>query len=179
MISMHALVVYESMFGNTQSVAEAVAEGLGESVEVVEVGSSPVIGPYLDLLVVGGPTHAFGLTRETTRASAKQQAPNNQVVSEGNGVREWLDTLREPIRPTAAAAFDTRVAPVRVPGSAAKGIAKRLRHRGFDVVADPRTFWVTGTPGPLMEGELDRARAWGRELATCILVGAVLAGQVS
>jgi len=166
---MHALVVFESMFGNTQSIAEAVGEGLGPDTEVVEVGSRPVIGPYVDLLVVGGPTHAFGLTRESTRASAKEQAAGS-VVSAGIGVREWLETLPHPLHTTDAAAFDTRVTPARVPGSAAKGIAKRLRNRGFHLALDPQTFWVTGTPGPLAEGELERARAWGRELAATVSV---------
>jgi hypothetical protein len=160
--AMHALVVYESMFGNTQAVAKAIAQGLegAATVELREVGTSPRVGPEVDLLVVGGPTHAFGLTRASTRASAKEQA-KEPIVSTGIGVREWLDDLPSTDHPVRMAAFDTRVRPARVPGSAAKGIAKRLRAKGFRSAKDPATFWVRGTPGPLDEGELDRARAWG------------------
>jgi hypothetical protein len=162
---MHALVVYESMFGNTRAVAEAIAEGIeGQAtVELREVGTAPDIGPDVDLLVVGGPTHAFGLTRASTRASAKDQA-TEALVSAGIGVREWLDDLPSTDRAVNVAAFDTRVTPARVPGSAAKGIAKRLRAKGFNPVRKPTTFWVRGTPGPLADGELDRARAWGATL---------------
>jgi len=162
---MHALVVYESMFGNTQAVAEAIADGLESqaTVELREVGTSPSVGADIDLLVVGGPTHAFGLTRASTRASAKEQAAE-PLVSKGNGVREWLDALPPVDHPVRMAAFDTRVTPARVPGSAARGIAKRLRAKGFKAAQPPATFWVRGTPGPLAEGELDRARTWGAAL---------------
>jgi flavodoxin len=67
---MHAIVVYESMFGNTQRVAEAVAAGIAAhmTVELIEVGAAPTqIGEDVGLLVVGGPTHAFGLSRQSTR----------------------------------------------------------------------------------------------------------------
>ncbi|MEX1126227.1 MAG: flavodoxin, partial [Acidimicrobiia bacterium] len=72
---MKALVVYESMFGNTKLIAEAVAGGLTRhlDVETVEVGQKPVFGPGVDLVVVGGPTHAFGMTRASTRKSAAEQ----------------------------------------------------------------------------------------------------------
>jgi hypothetical protein len=162
---MRALVVYESMFGNTREVAEAIAEGIGEEALIAEVGRRPSVDPDIDLVVVGGPTHALGLTRDSTRASARGQAEGGRVVSEGIGVREWLDGLPRPTAPVDAAAFDTRVAPVRVPGSAARGIARRLRRKGLHPVADPQTFWVTGTPGPLAKGERERARAWGGDLA--------------
>ena len=165
---MHALVVYESMFGNTRAIAEAVAQGLGDGTVVAEVGTSPVIAGDLDVLVVGGPTHAFGLTRESTRESARQQSPDGHVLSDRIGVREWLDALPAPTTAMSAAAFDTRVAPARVPGSAARGIGKRLRHKGFHLVVEPHTFWVTGTPGPLVTGELDNARVWGRAVAAAL-----------
>ena len=163
---MRALVVYESMFGNTRAIAEAVADGLREvgEADVCEVASAPTDSAGVDLVVVGGPTHAFGMTRSSTRQSAKEQSPDGAVVSGSGGVREWLHALPPTTKHPCAAAFDTRVAPARVPGSAAKGIAKRLRGKGFAVVMRPKTFWVSGTPGPLLDGELDQARAWGREL---------------
>ena len=164
---MRALVVYESMFGNTRLIAEAVADGLSSTldVDVVEVGAAPAVLDDVDLVVVGGPTHAFGLTRQRTRADARRQAEQTgrQVVSTDVGVREWLEDVQST--GTAAAAFDTRMSKPRMPGSAARGAAKRLRGRGFRAVAQPETFWVSGTFGPLCEGELGRARRWGEQLA--------------
>ena len=83
---MSALVVYESMFGNTQSIAKGIGEGLSSrmTVEIVEVGEAPsVIDPDVELLVVGGPTHAFGMRRPGTRQNAAQQA-GHDLVSRGS-----------------------------------------------------------------------------------------------
>ncbi len=167
---MLALLVYESMFGNTEAIAEAVAEGIGgsEVVEIREVGTRPQLTPDVELLVVGGPTHAFGMTRESTRRSAVEQAPDHHVISEGIGLREWLHDLPASDSHPLVAAFDTRTSPGHIPGSAAKGIAKRLRGHGYDLVLDPHTFYVTGTEGPLVEGELERAREWGRHLRVAL-----------
>ena len=73
-----ALVVYESMFGNTEAIAHAIAEGLSLqlAVELVEVSAAPTTLRDVDLLVAGGPTHAFGLSRRSTRESAREQAPD-------------------------------------------------------------------------------------------------------
>ncbi|SEH02673.1 Flavodoxin [Nonomuraea solani] len=164
---MDALVVYESMFGNTKQVAEAVAEGLATRLrtEVVEVGAAPArVGPEVGLLVVGGPTHAFSMSRASTRKSAAQQS-TQPLVSQGNGVREWLAVLGTASAALASAAFDTRVAKPRMPGSAARGIAKRLRRLGVKAAAPAQSFYVTGTEGPLVAGELERARQWGESLA--------------
>lgn len=111
--AMRALVVYESMFGNTRAIAEAVADELREvgEAEVCEVASAPTTAPDVDLVVVGGPTHAFGMTRSSTRQSAREQAPDGVVVSEAGGVREWLHALPTATKHPCAAAFDTRVAP--------------------------------------------------------------------
>ncbi|MER7506068.1 flavodoxin domain-containing protein [Nonomuraea pusilla] len=169
---MDALVVYESMFGNTKQIAEAVAEGLATRMraEVAEVGSAPdFIGDQVALLVVGGPTHAFGMSRESTRQSAAQQAPGG-LVSKGRGLREWLGGLGSSSATLASAAFDTRVFKPRMPGSAARGAAKRLRRAGIRLVAPAQSFYVAGTPGPLLDGELDRARAWGESLAASVAV---------
>lgn len=171
---MKAWVIYESMYGNTRDVAKAIAEGLSSRFDVTafEVGTAPATVPGdLTLLVVGGPTHAFGMTRASTRESAAQQAPDG-LVSSGIGVREWLEAL--PRGAAAAAAFDTRVSHPKVLGSAAHAIHRRLRKLGYRMATDAETFWVGGSPGPLDEGELDRATAWGERLA--IVVGGALAG---
>ncbi len=164
---MDALVVYESMFGNTEEIAKAIAEGLSTRLrtEVAEAGRAPgAVGAEVGLLVVGGPTHAFAMSRASTRRSAAQQA-TRPLVSAGNGVREWLATLRTSSAGLRSAAFDTRVAKPRMPGSAARGIARRLRRLGVRVVAPAQSFYITGTEGPLVEGELERARKWGESLA--------------
>lgn len=170
---MAALVVFESMFGNTKMVADAVAEGLAGHlrVEQVEVGAAPtVIGGEVELLVVGGPTHAFGLSRPGTRQSAAQQADGG-LVSAGIGLREWLGTLQKGSSNVAVAAFDTRISKLRLPGSAATGAEKRLRRLGFRVIAASTSFYVEGTAGPLLRGEAERARRWGEELTVGLDAG--------
>ena len=171
---MKALVVYESVFGNTRSVAEAITEGLMGDMEVIlsEVGAVKAADlDSVDLLIAGGPTHAFGMSRESSRKNsvmARDGKPARVAVSQGTGLREWLESLHQVTKGARAAAFDTRVArPWFLPtvGSAAKDIAAELRRRGYRVVADGRGFVVTGTEGPLAEGELDRARAYGKEMA--------------
>jgi hypothetical protein len=169
---MRTLIVYESMFGNTAEVAQAVARGLAArgdvEVEVRAVGIAPErVGDDVDLLVVGAPTHAFGLSRPSTRADAAGRGATVEPGPDG-GVREWLDRQR-PVtgrlhRPLAAT-FDTRVHRPLLPGSAARAAGRRLRRLGYRVAARPTSFWVRGTAGPLRSGELDRAEEWGAELA--------------
>jgi len=166
---MRALVVFESMFGNTETIARAIADGLSSAmpVDVVDVATRPHMEADVDLLVVGAPTHAFGMTRPNTRADAVRQGGMSATAE--IGIREWLDELT-PTGPAAAtaAAFDTRIKKRFIPGSAARGAAGLLRGHGFRLVAPPESFRVTGTPGPLTDGEEDRARDWGRALADSV-----------
>ncbi|GAA1256695.1 flavodoxin family protein [Sphaerisporangium rubeum] len=158
------------MFGNTKTIAEEVARGLATrmTVGLQEVGTAPPGLPDdVTLLVVGGPTHAFGMTRTTTRASARQQA-DGPLVSPGEGIREWLSALRVN-RPVAAVAFDTKVR-AALSGSAAKGAHKALRRHGLHPAAPPMSFYVTGTKGPLDAAEQSRAREWGESLATALAI---------
>lgn len=164
---MHALVVYESMFGNTEALARAISEGIATwatAIAVPVTAAPTVVGPDIDLLVVGGPTHAFGLSRPATRASAVDQGAI-PVTSVHRGLREWLHDVRFA-EATAVATFDTRVG--RVPGSAAKSALRRLRRRGATAVAPAASFVVSGTAGPIVDGELERARDWGVSLAAII-----------
>jgi hypothetical protein len=160
---MRALVVVESMFGNTKQIAAAVADGLGEStaVDLIEVNDAPhELGADVGLLVVGGPSHAFGMSRPATRQDATTQAGSDPQTA-GIGIREWLEGL-EPSSPLCVAAtFDTRIASPRVPGSAARAAQKRLKRLGFWPAVPAESFYVSGTPGPLVDGELERARGWG------------------
>ncbi len=160
---MRAFVVYESLFGNTARVAQAVADGMGRHLDVelhtVVDGARP---EDVDLLVVGGPTHAFSMSRASTRADAVSQGASADPTI---GLREWVDQLPEG-NYTPFAAFDTRVDIVRrLPGSAAKSAAKVARKSGYRLVTRPESFYVQDTPGPLLEGELQRAEVWGAQLA--------------
>jgi len=162
-----ALVIFESMFGNTRTIAEAVAEGLSSQfmTDLTEASLAPTrIAADVALVVVGGPTHAFGLTRPRTRQDAATQT-DEPLVSPASGVREWLDAVERPRTGVGAAAFDTRIDKPRVPGSAARGAEKRLRRLGFRVVAAAQSFFVTGTKGPLVPGEVERARRWAEQVA--------------
>jgi hypothetical protein len=161
-----ALVVYESMFGNTHAVADAVAEGLRRSldVEVLDVEKAPLqVADDVDLVVVGGPTHAFSMSRPSTRQSAGEQGADPEAASH-SGIREWISGVTAP-KGLATAAFDTRIAKPHLPGSAAKSAERKLKRRGFTELAHPESFYVTDTSGGLVEGELERAQAWGAELA--------------
>ncbi|MGH8968693.1 MAG: flavodoxin family protein [Actinomycetes bacterium] len=165
---MRAMVIFESMFGNTEAVARAVADGLATrmDVDVVHVeAAQPVLGSDVRLLVVGGPTHAFGMSRAGTRRAAMDQGAHPTGTA-NVGLREWLADLRRESASVAGAAFDTRIRKRGVPGSAARGAQKRLRRLGFGIATPARSFYVTGTPGPLLEGELARAREWGSQLAS-------------
>jgi hypothetical protein len=172
---MRAVVVYESMFGNTHAVADAIAEGIRQAVVPADVSVVPVsnAAPEMveeaDLVIVGGPTHAHGMSRPSTRAAAPEYVRKSHggitldEAAHGPGVREWLDTVDRA--GAKAAAFDTRIkAPAAVTGRASAGIRRGLRHRGFDVVAEPQSFFVDGD-NHLRPGELDRARHWGAALA--------------
>jgi hypothetical protein len=164
---MQALVVVESWFGNTRAVAEAVAAALSATmaVDVVGVEDAPTTLPSgLDLLVVGCPTHAFGLSRPATRQAAAQRSGHGATPPR-RGAREWLAVLRRPGTAVRAVAFDTRVKKPFVPGSAARAVTQVLRRLGLRMAARPESFWVLDTPGPLRDGEIDRARVWALQLS--------------
>ncbi|MGF1595503.1 MAG: flavodoxin family protein [Acidimicrobiales bacterium] len=174
---MKAIVVYESMYGNTHVVAEAIAEGLSPlgQVDVVSVedATAELVGTA-DLLVVGGPTHAHGMSRPATRASAIEAAADDPDLdldddAEGQGLREWFDSLAPfDDRAPLAAAYDTRVkGPSVFTGRASKGIDKRLRHLGCTMVAEPRSFLVD-THNHLLGNEEAQARAHGQRLAAAV-----------
>jgi len=161
---MNAVVIYESMFGNTRDVAMAIADGLASDVDVrcFEVGTAPHEFDHPDLLIVGGPTHAFSMSRATTRDSARGETEEPMVSS--TGIRDWLADI-DIQRGQGFATFDTKVPKPKLPGSAAASAAKRLKRLHGSIVAKPETFWVTDMTGPLVAGEIERARTWGMGLA--------------
>ncbi|WP_040690951.1 flavodoxin family protein [Nocardia vinacea] len=164
---MRCRVVYESMFGNTAAIAAAIAQKLGEygEVEVLDVAAAAQHPePTVDLLVVGAPTHALGMSRARTRrdAASRTEVP----VSVDIGMREWLDAALPVPAGSRAAAFCTKAAkPSWLPGSAARGAGKRLRRLGYELVDRPVDFLVDGTLGPVTPGELERAQTWADRLA--------------
>lgn len=169
---MRVLVVYESMYGNTRVVAEAVARGLGPQNQVTVVPVARARADLLDsadLVVVGGPTHVHGMSRANTRHAAAEQAgkPGSRVtletVPDGPGVRDWIGSLG-PLTGRGAA-FDTRLdSPALISGRASKGIARALERHGLTLVSTAKSFRVT-TQNRLCPGEEDRAYEWGRDLA--------------
>jgi flavodoxin len=170
---MSGVVVYESVYGNTRAIAEAIAEGMGGA-EVIPVSDAGV--PAADLLVVGGPTHMHGLASSRSRQAAADAGHEDGTHVEAEavaepGLRSWLRDL--PDSPGApAASFDTRIdRSAWVTGMASRGIAKRLGHHGYEIVGT-ESFLVKESEGPLEEGELERARAWGASLAQSLAMSA-------
>jgi hypothetical protein len=167
---MEALVVFESLFGNTAAIGETVAASLrahgleSEARPVTRV--EPASTADVDLLIVGGPTHAHGMCREATRkAGAKDVKNDYPEPTIEPGLRGWIDEIPAG-GGRAAAAFDTRFdKPMWITGSAARGIAKRLLARGFRLATDPESFFVT-TENLLEAGQTARAEAWAAQLAT-------------
>jgi hypothetical protein len=174
---MKAVVIYESMYGNTHLIADAVASGLSvygevEVMPVARVDQARVA--EADLVVVGGPTHVHGMSRPRTRRAAVAAANKEgsqlhlDPDAEGDGLDEWFHTLDKK-KPTAvAAAFDTRMpGPPTVTGRASKRIARLLRRHGFTLVTEPESFVVT-KDNHLDTAEERHARSWGMELGVFV-----------
>ncbi|TQN42170.1 flavodoxin [Blastococcus colisei] len=167
-----ALVVYESVFGDAKQIALAIAEGLATRlpVDVVSARDAPAqVSAEVRMLVVGGPTHAFGMPRESTREGAIEQY-GAQIPDTSFGLHEWLDTVRLP-QHTNAAAFDTRMDHPKLITKldhAARTEEKLLRGLGATLAAPAEHFVVTGAEGPLADGEEDRARQWGKALGELV-----------
>jgi hypothetical protein len=174
---MRVVIVYESMYGNTRQIAEAIAEGFTphDSVRILPVSDiDPDAEDVLDgadLIVVGGPTHAHSISRPTTRKAAADAAVKDahlalQPGATGQGLREWFGMLGH--LDMWAAAFDTRLdAPAMFTGRGSVRIDRVLHHRGAHRLAEPESFFVTKA-NRLSAGELERARGWGRRLAESV-----------
>ena len=164
---MKALVVYESFWGNTASVAKAIAEGIGPDVRAVPTDeATPEALAGVSLLVVGAPLMAFALATQQTRQnlSADKKAPTPADVSHPS-MRDWLASLPKK-GPEGAGRYATFETAFKwSPGSSKGTIAKGLEKAGYRPAAKPQRFRVAGGYGPMREGEIERARAWGAELA--------------
>ncbi|ROS26196.1 flavodoxin [Cellulomonas sp. PhB150] len=172
---MTALLVFESMYGSTAAIAEAIAAGLADvrvPATVCEVGLAPT-DDAPSLLIVGAPTHQRGLSTPRTRETARGGV--DATVSPGDGVREWLDELAAGARGRSVAVFDTAL-PGRLAGSAAHTIARRFTKAGATLVVPPESFAVTGRSSGLRSDEVERARQWGRSLALFAAAAATRVG---
>jgi hypothetical protein len=169
---MRAMVIYESMYGNTHAIAEAIGRGLSPENEVTVVPvaeATPELLGRADLVVVGGPTHVHGMSGARSRQAAVEAAHKDgsgltlESHAQGPGLRDWFGTVGR-IR-GGSAAFDTRMAgPAVLTGRASKAIAKLLDRHGLTEIAPAQSFLVT-KDNRLQPGEEDRAERWGRELA--------------
>jgi flavodoxin len=144
---MKTLVVYDSVYGHTKIIAQAVGDAVPGEVEVLHAGKAKAseLGAY-DLIFVGSPTHG-------ARPSPDAKA--------------FLDQIQPfALKGVKVTAFDTRMTNklITLFGVAAPKIAKALKEKGGILVGSPAGFFVTGGEGPLKEGEVERAAAWAKEL---------------
>ncbi|MCK5146865.1 flavodoxin family protein [bacterium] len=151
---MKIFIVFDSFFGNTEKVARAMGEALGQK-DQVELQRVADVQPSqlkdFDLLIVGSPTRAF---------------------SPSPGIKQFISKIpKSSLEGRRVAAFDTRIAPedvnngflsfmMRLFGYAAKPIANKLHKKGGTLVSPPEGFIVKESEGPLREGELERAAEW-------------------
>ena len=181
---MRALVVYESMYGNTHAVAVNIAAGLSAKHDVTLVPvtrATPELVAAADLLVVGGPTHMHGMSSPSSRRLAADTARKEgseltmDPDADGPGVRGWLNGLGSQGMPgrlgrldrrgsghdTLAGAFDTRFDGVPLlTGRASRGISRLLARHGYRLFAASESF-VVSKQTTLLDGEAARARSWG------------------
>ena len=147
---MKVLIVYDSVYGNTEQIAKAVAGAItpSDGVKVLRAGeANPSELESIDLLIVGSPTQGGRPTP---------------------AIQDFLNKVSEPaIKGINVAAFDTRFSTrwVGIFGYAAGKIADSLKRKGTTLVASPEAFFVKGKEGPLKDGELERAASWAKEIA--------------
>jgi hypothetical protein len=164
---MKAVVVYESLWGNTAAIAQAIAEGLGpeaRALSTAEAVGAAIAG--VDLIVAGAPLLGFRLPDDNMRhniATNPGRAPTPPNLAHPS-MRAWLAAL--PKGRGRAAAFETRL--WWSPGGATGAIEQGLAQAGYDSAAKSQRFIVKGAYGPLRSGELERARQWGAQLAQVV-----------
>jgi hypothetical protein len=167
---MKAIVVYESHWGNTAAIARAIADGFGpEALVLTTDEASPAALTEADLIIAGAPVMAFSLPSDKMLASlaGDTKAPTPPDLSHIS-MRAWLANL--PAGRGRSAEFETGVR--WSPGGATGTIEYKLEQAGFPRLAKSRRFVVSGTYGPLRDGELARAQQWGTELAAAARLAA-------
>jgi len=142
--SIKALVIFDTTFGNTKTIAEAIAKELGSGAKAMQassVSASELKG--LDLLVAGSPIIGW-------KPSEKMEAFLNGLAN-------------EQLKGTKAVAFDTRVK-IFIHGDAARKISERLEAAGAEIVSKPQMFYVKGREGPLFDGEVEKSVEWAKSI---------------
>jgi hypothetical protein len=159
---MHAIVVYESVWGNTAIVARAIAEGLGGDTQAFATDAVPDgLLARAELIVAGSPVFAFDLPGERVRQRILETETDGPPPDLSHpSLRSWLDAL--PAGAGHAAAFETRI--WWSPRGATGTIERKLGRAGYQRLVKGERFVVRDRYGPLREGEVERARAWGRSL---------------
>jgi hypothetical protein len=165
---MKAIVVYESVWGNTAAVARAIADGIGAA-DAAAFATDEVPADLLstaELIVAGSPVFGFSLPSETMRQNIlKSETDGPPPDLSHPSLRSWLDRL--PEGQGRCAAFETRI--WWSPRGATGTIEKKLAGRGYSRLVRGEKFIVRDKYGPLRDGELDRAREWGRKLRAALL----------
>lgn len=160
---MKAIVVYESLWGNTAAVARAIAAGLGPDARALSTAeATPDFLAGAELIVAGSPLFAFQMPTDKIRATIRGKAatfPKPPDLSHPP-LRAWLETV--PPGNGRCAAFETRI--WWSPGGATGAILQALKKAGY-APAGSKRFKVAGMTGPLKPGETERARQWGASLA--------------
>jgi flavodoxin I len=142
---MKALIVYDSLYGNTEQIAKAIGGAITGDVNVLHVSeTNPAELGSFDLLIVGSPTQGGRPTKT---------------------IQELLGKIRaDALKNVSVTSFDTRIQTklVKIFGYAAGRIANSLKDKGGTLIASAEGFFVKSTKGPLVEGELERAAAWAK-----------------
>lgn len=146
---MKALIVYDSVYGNTEKIARSIGGAITGEIKVLRIGEvNPSELEPVDLLIVGSPTYGGRPTPATL---------------------DFLNNIRESaVKGMSVAAFDTRLSAkwVKIFGYASGKIAGSLKAKGGTLILSPEGFFVKGAKGPLKEGELERAASWAKEIAS-------------
>ena len=144
---MKVLIIYDSIYGNTEEIVKSMGESIGSDARVVKAeNSGPADLESVELLIVGSPTYGG---RPTPK------------------MKEFLDAVKTTsLKDVKIAAFDTRIPAtwVKIFGFAAGKIEKQLKSHGGKSVIKPEGFFVSGTKGPLVEGEYERAAKWAKDI---------------
>jgi flavodoxin I len=148
---MKTLIVYDSLYGNTETIAGSIAKGITGDVKVVKVTNAKAVDVKdIDLLIIGSPTQGGRYTKTMDPFLGEISGHINKT--------------------TKIAIFDTRVSAkwVKVFGYAAGKLADFIKKEGFEPVVAPEPFMVESAKGPIKEGELERATQWGKNIGNII-----------
>jgi flavodoxin len=144
---MKGMVIYHSRYGNCKQVANAIFEGLkesGQDVTLADVGSLSALPADLEFVVVGSPTRAGHASGPIRKFLKNVDGPPLKFAAFGTALAKWLH---------------------KGDATAAEGISKILKEKGFIEIVPPLRSGVAGRKGPLAEGELEKAKAFGQAIA--------------